>query len=301
MLFPGQGSHGLPMLDALVLLPGFAKRYELLCKHLDFDPVDFVRKKDPGAINSNLISSALTVLASVLALDEYRRVNSEKPEFVSGYSVGQWTALYAAGVISYEKLIEVVVHRARLMDKCSDARPGGMLAVIGLAPEPLISLCHELSSAEKIISISNYNCYGQYTLSGDLALIQVAQEEIAKLSPKKLAAIPVSGAWHSPILADAAAEFENYLQTCSFSAATAKVVDNVSGEYLDTGDTKVMLETLAKQVSHPVQWHKGMKLLIADAANEFVEIGYGNTLTKFGMFIDRSVEHKAFFPSPVNV
>lgn len=300
LLFPGQGSQSLAMLDALSSSQGFAERYPVLCKCLNSDPVEHIRTIDPSAINSNLISSGLTVLASVLALEQYRRPSSSKAEVYSGYSVGQWTALYAAGVLSFEKLIELVTYRATLMDKCSSLRPGGMLAVIGVAPEPLESLCADLSSPEKQIAISNYNCYGQYTLSGDLDLIEAAQSSITQMSPKKLLRIPVAGAWHSSILAEAALEFEKYLRTCKLNRPAAQVIDNVTGDYLDT-DPEKMIVTLAKHVSHPVQWHKGMQRLVGDGVTECVEIGYGNTLTKFGMFIDCSIEHRAFFPSPAIV
>lgn len=300
LLFPGQGSQSMAMLDALSSLPGFAEKYDVLCRRLDSDPVEHIRSKDANAINTNLFSSGLTVLASVLALEEYLRTGASKPEVVSGYSVGQWTALHAAEMLSYENLIEVITRRAALMDKCSAKRPGAMLAVIGIAPEPLESLCAELSGSGKIIAISNYNCYGQYTLSGDLELVESAQAGISEMSPKKLARIPVAGAWHSSILDEAALEFEKYLRTCKFEKPVAQIIDNVTGDYMQT-DIESMIITLAKHVSHPVQWHKGMLRLVGDSVTEFVEIGYGNTLTKFGMFIDRTVEHRMFFPSTVNV
>lgn len=300
LLFPGQGSQSLAMLDSLRSLPDYKEKYAVLCKCLDFDPVERAQTDDANVINANAVSSGLTVLASVLALEEFRHTTSLTPEVFSGYSVGQWTALYAAQVLSFEKLIEVVAYRATLMDKCSAKRPGGMVAVIGIEPEPLLSLCAELSSADKVITISNYNCYGQYTLSGDVALIEAAQDKIAQMSPKKLARIPVAGAWHSSILAEAAVEFEKYLRTCNLSLPAAQIVDNVTGDYL-TPDPESMVVTLAQHISHPVQWHKGMLLLIGDGVTECVEIGYGNMLTKFGMFINRSIEHRAFFPCAVKV
>lgn len=300
LLFPGQGSQNVAMLDALSSLRGFAEKYEVLCKCLDLDPIQLIRKEDADAINSNLISSGLTVLGSVLALDEFAQTSGSRPEIVSGYSVGQWTALYAAQVLSFSKLMELITYRATLMDKCSARRPGGMLAVIGVAPEPIQAVCDELSSSEKVIAISNFNCYGQYTLSGDLELMDVAQDSISKLSPKRLLRIPVAGAWHSSILDDAAAEFETYLRNCNLNRPVSQVIDNVTGDYLDT-DPESMIITLAKHISHPVQWHKGMLRLLADGVSECIEIGYGNTLTKFGMFIDRSIEHRTYFPSGVGV
>jgi [acyl-carrier-protein] S-malonyltransferase len=286
------------MLDALRPLPGFKEKYEVLCNCLNFDPIEIIQERDSTAINANVISSGLAVLASVLALDEFRETSASKPEVYSGYSVGQWTALYAAEVLTFKKLTEIITNRAVLMDTCSARRPGAMLAVIGVEPEPLIAMCAELSSPDKVIAIGNYNCYGQYTLSGDVALIDAAQDLIAKMSPKKLARIPVAGAWHSSILDDAALQFEQYLRTCTLSSPAAPIVDNVTGDYLNT-EPESLVVTLAKHISHPVQWHQGMLRLIADGVTECIEIGYGNTLTKFGMFINRSIEHRAFFPSPV--
>jgi [acyl-carrier-protein] S-malonyltransferase len=141
--------------------------------------------------------------------------------------------------------------------------------------------------------VSNYNCVGQYTLAGTADAVAAAERALAELKPRKMARVPVSGAWHSPLLAEAHARFHAYLAAVPLAPPAVPVVDNVTGAWLPTERT-ALDRHLARHLDHPVLWEQGIKTLLAKGARRFVEIGYGNVLTKFGFFIDRSVEHQAF-------
>jgi len=171
-----------------------------------------------------------------------------------------------------------------------------MLAVIGLKAEVLENLCDGLRATSQRVWVSNYNCVGQYTLAGTAAAIARAEDALAALKPKKMARVPVSGAWHTPLLAAAHAGFAAYLAGVALAPANVPVVDNATGGWLPT-ERPALDRHLARHLDHPVLWEQGMRALLAEGAARFVEIGYGNVLTKFGFFIDRSVEHQAFYVS----
>lgn len=293
LLFPGQGAHDVKMLEGVRDLPGFAARYALVADALGGSPLDEIAAGHAEYLNQNRVTALLTLLASSLSLDLFHDKTGGRADFVSGYSVGQWTALYAAGALSFEQLVAVVAKRSQLMDQCFAGIPGAMLAVIGLKAEVLENLCDGLRAKSQRIWVSNYNCVGQYTLAGTGEAIAHAEAALAELKPRKVARVPVSGAWHTPLLAAAHAEFRAYLAGIALTPTTVPVVDNVTGGWLPAERPAFDLQ-LARHLDHPVLWEQGVRTLLAAGARRFVEIGYGNVLTKFGFFIDRSVEHQAF-------
>lgn len=295
LLFPGQGAHDPKMLDGVKGLPGFAERYALVSDALGSAPLDAIAD-DPDYLNQNRVTALLTLLASSLSLDRYHETTGRRADFVAGYSVGQWTALYAAGALSFERLVAVVAKRSALMDACFVETAGAMLAVIGLKADVLEGLCERLRGEGHQVWVSNYNCVGQYTLAGTASAIAAAEAAVAELKPRKAARVPVSGAWHSPLLATANAGFHAYLASVALEPPSVPVVDNVTGDVLPADRTTLDLR-LADHLDHPVLWEQGIKTLLGRGARRFVEIGYGNVLTKFGFFIDRSVEHQAYYVS----
>jgi [acyl-carrier-protein] S-malonyltransferase len=296
LLFPGQGAHDVKMLDGVRGLPAFRERYELVASTLGSSPLDEIATGNAAYLNQNRVTALLTLLVSSLSLDLYQEKTGSRADLVAGYSVGQWTALYAAGALSFDELVAVVARRSALMDECFVDTPGAMLAVIGLRSEALEELCARLRDDSHPVWVSNYNCVGQYTLAGTATAIAAAEAAVAELKPRKAARVPVSGAWHSPLLEAAHAHFKAYLADVPLAPARVPVIDNVTGDVLPS-DRPPLDTQLARHLDHPVLWEKGIKTLLERGARRFVEIGYGNVLTKFGFFIDRSVEHQAFYVS----
>ncbi len=294
LVFPGQGAHDVKMLDGVRGLPGFAARYALVADALRSSPLDEIAAGNAEYLNQNRVTALLTLLVSTLSLDAFREAHGRDADFVSGYSVGQWTALYAAGAVSFEQLVEIVAVRSALMDDCFVDVAGAMLAVIGLKAEVLENLCDGLRAKSHRVWVSNYNCVGQYTIAGAADAIDAAERALAELKPRKIARVPVSGAWHTPLLAAAHAGFAKYLAGVPIAPTTVPVVDNVTGGWLPA-ERPALDQQLARHLDHPVLWEQGIRALLAKGAKRFVEIGYGNVLTKFGFFIDRSVEHQAFY------
>jgi len=300
ILFPGQGAHNISMLEPLRQHKSFLMQYEIICNCLGFDPLARIGAGEVDLINTNAVSSLLTVLASVIAFDEWKKENLE-PRWIAGYSVGQLTALYASGSIPYNRLIEIVAIRASMMDECALKFPGSMMAVIGISPAPLEKFCSELRSRGLPIYISNFNCYGQYTLAGTQLAIKISLSEILALSPKKVILLPIAGAWHSPLMDQASQELHAYIADIHFDSLKIPVIDNVSGEFLPI-DSQNLKERLSKQVNHAVLWEAGIRNILKRGCSRFIEIGYGNVLTKFGFFIERSsIDHLSFYPNRVDV
>lgn len=298
LIFPGQGPHGLAMLSVVKRSLFFQSRYELVCEHLKDDPFIRVQKGDLDYLNQNKVSSLLTVLVSSVYLDLYRAMeeNQKRSFLFAGYSVGQWTALYAAQAISFETLLAVVKKRAELMDACFErSNEYGMLAMIGIPESVITDLCILYQRKNEPLFTAAFNCPGQYSLSGSLKVLERVSQELRSLNPKKVCALPVSGAWHCPLLSPAEKIFRGYLESIPITIPNSSVLDNVTGEFLPS-EAFSLKEQLSKQITSPVRWEKCVRTLAQNGIHQFVEIGFGNMLTKFGFFIDRQYSHQKFQP-----
>jgi len=296
LLFPGQGAQSETMLDALAAFDAFRPRYDVVCNALGLDLLDEARA-GRASVHANLTGSVMTVLASAISLDLLRDAHVDGPfAGTAGYSVGQWTALYAAGSISFEQLIRIVKRRAELMDACAAANPGSMLAVIGVAEAPLEALCGRIRDGGHFVAIANYNAVGQYSLSMAAGAEEIVMREVQALKPAKCIPLRTGGGWHSRLMTSARDGLLQLLESEELRAAAMPVVDNASGDFLPA-DIASGRERLADQVCQPVRWSGGVETLIARGAARCIEVGYGNMLSKFGFFINRKVRHLTFHTS----
>lgn len=295
-VFPGQGAHGPSMLDYFRDVLGFDLDYARLCDRLGYDPLASSRP-----LCGNAESSLLTVLASVLAL---RKIRAQHPHFLpmafAGYSVGQWTALYAAGIIPVEQLFDLVFRRAELMDAClAEWQPSGMLAVIGVREADVREVCTIITQRGFLLEITNENAPGQFTLGGTLAALNEAETLFALKHPKRMIRLPVAGAWHSSWMQPAVVGIKSMLSQETFLPASCPIIDNTTGGWLPTVPAE-LVDALARQVAAPVKWSDGIRTLEAHGVRHVIEVGYGDVLTKFGFFISRAVRHVALVPSVRN-
>lgn len=301
LVFPGQGAQSVGMLEPFRGAPRFDERLRKVCEWLGFDPLA-AATSDPTVLNRNAVSSLLTVLASLSALEVLRSARPTSPVACAGYSVGQWTALHAAGRLAEDDLFRVVAGRARLMDAClSPSSPSGMLAVIGVREADLEAVCAELRDDEATrvgapLTIANYNAPGQFTLAGSEVALARAEVALAALHPKRVVRLGVAGAWHGPEMAPAVHGLAASLAELPLAPGAVPVIDNVTGAFLPD-DPDACRAALARQVAAPVRWMDGVRTLIAHGATCLLEVGFGDVLTRFGFFVDRSVSHRAMAPS----
>jgi [acyl-carrier-protein] S-malonyltransferase len=286
------------MLDPFRHACQFPTYYGQVCELLGYDALSEAASH-PEILNRNAASSLLTVLASVLALELLSETAPAfQPLAAAGYSVGQWTALHAAGALSVEDLLLVVYERACLMDACvSAAAPSGMLAVIGLGAADIVELCAEANTCGMPLQITNDNAPGQITLGGTERSLRFAEERLRPMGPKRLHRVPAAGAWHSKLLKDAVPQLADFLNGIVLCPLRIPVIDNTTGDWLP--ETVVPLRAaLARHVAAPVLWRQGIQTLAAFGVSDFLEVGYGDLLTKYGFFIDRSLRHVASAPPP---
>ncbi|TGD98921.1 ACP S-malonyltransferase [Methylobacterium nonmethylotrophicum] len=291
LLFPGQGAQHPGMLEPFRGAPGFRESAAVVSDLLGFDLPASIEAR-PEILRENAVSSLATVLASVAAL---RGVQAGETAAVAGYSVGQWTALHAAGSLPEEALFRLVHARARLMDEALAASaPSGMTAVIGLRAADVAAVCGEVAAPDHPVGVTNDNAPGQVTIGGTLQALDRVEARLSALRPKALRRLAVAGAWHSPLMAPAAAALAELLRGLPLASPRLPVVENVAGDWL----TGTPHDLLARQVAAPVRWMQSVRTLAASGIRTCLEVGYGDVLTRFGFFIDRSLTHLALAPPP---
>lgn len=209
------------------------------------------------------------------------------PDIVAGHSLGEFTALAAAGVLSFEDALALVAKRGELMQNAGEIHPGTMAAIIGLDDQVVEEICEEAAAAvNKPVVPANYNCPGQLVISGDVEGVKKAVE-LAKEKGSRLARLlPVSGAFHSPLMRPAFEELRAELENLNFHDAHYAVYSNVSATPVTDG--KEIKERLLKQLISPVRWTQTLQRMAEDGAKEFIEIGPGNVLQGL---VKRTVEN----------
>jgi [acyl-carrier-protein] S-malonyltransferase len=198
--------------------------------------------------------------------------------------------MHLAGMLDLHALLRAVWTRALLMNETEGAQRGAMLAVIGLKESLVVDACASVSTPADPVQIANFNCPGQYTLAGSRAAVEAVRPLLVNAKAHKIVDVPVQGAWHSPLMAAAVPRFHAFLTDVELAAPRVPVLGNLTGNPLPT-DAGALRTELARHLTMPVQWNGVIQHLLANKIGRFVEAGFGNTLTKFGMFIDRSVSH----------
>lgn len=296
LVFPGQGVQQKGMLSSFSSNPKFPDLYEKVCTLIGRD---LMKSEDlyPKHLELNLSSSLFTVLASIIGMDEFKAHNPNVNVLgVAGYSAGFWASLYSAGMIDEYTLLDIVATRAKIMDACLEGQQStGMLAVIGVSRSDIVDTLNKLQQRGSVVVLSNDNAPALVTLSGNLSGLSEVELSLRKFKPKKVKRVPVAGAWHSPYMEPAVKPLAEYLDGIVFKQPNAVVINTANGQNLTTPTDPL---ELSRQLLQPVQWRQSVKHLISTGVMRFVEIGYGDMLTRFGFFIDRTVQHLAIEPLP---
>lgn len=213
-------------------------------------------------------------LHSAIANDLYN--NNSKFEAVAGHSVGEYAALYSAGVISFEDALELVSLRGELMFNTGELVPGTMYAVIGMDDEKLINLCKELNTDGNVVVPANFNSPGQIVISGTREYLRnnagIFKENGARMAME----LPVSGAFHSPLMQPAKEELEIAINKTKFNNSTIPVYNNVDAN--PETNSEILKQKLITQLTSPVLWTQTLENLNSDGYTDFIEIGPGNVL-----------------------
>lgn len=206
------------------------------------------------------------------------------PDMVAGHSLGEFSALVAAGALSFEDGLKLVSARAKAMQKACEARPSTMAAVLALPDEKVEEIC---ASIPDVVAPANYNCPGQVVISGSIEGIDAACEKMLEAGAKRALKLKVGGAFHSELMLPAQEELSEAIYASKFSTPICPVYQNVDGK--PHTDPEEIKENLVKQLTAPVRWTYDVQAMIADGADEFVELGPGNVLQGLVKKIDRKM------------
>ena len=240
---------------------------------------DFARLcfEDPEGtlVQTDNAQPALT-LVSLVAF-EVLREEGYVPSVVAGHSVGEYAALYAAGVCSFADVMRVVQVRGRAMKLAAERHPGGMVAVLGLGRDAVSEVCEDVREVGSV-EIGNQNSSLQFVLTGDSDALQQAADLAMKRGAKRVVPLKVSGPWHSRFMADAQEPLRHALAQCEVLAPDIPVIANVTAkEY--PAEPAIICENLVAQITRPVLWAQSMSLLVSRGSLLFVEVGPGKVLS----------------------
>jgi len=285
-LFPGQGSQYPGMGKELAgLYPAAQSVFDEANKTLGFSVSDlcFTGTEEALKLTANTQPAILTV--SVAAY----RVLAEKgvrPDFVAGHSLGEFSALVAAGGLEFADAIKLVRRRGEYMQSAVPEGVGAMAAILGLAPAQVTELCRKAANGQ-VVAPANLNSPEQTVISGNAEAVKRAVELASAGGAKRAVMLAVSAPFHSALMLPAAQRLETDLREVEFHTLRVPLVTNTDAEITTSGDET--RESLIRQVSLPVRWEESVRVLVEQGVNTFVEVGPGRVLTGLLRQIDRSV------------
>ncbi len=286
-MFPGQGSQYIGMgKEFYEQIPICKEVYDLASEvtGLDIPALCFEENEKLNITEYTQICMLATEAAIYMALEQ----NGYQPDVTAGLSLGEYGALIASGVMTAEEAFELVRKRGIFMQEAVPAG-GAMAAVLGLDAAAIEQICRE--TAEQTgseVSIANYNCPGQIVISGQEEAVHLAGETCKASGAKRVVPLKVSGPFHSKMLRGAGEKLKEELKKVEISDSFVPYIANVTADYVTKKEEVKPL--LASQVSSSVRWQQTIERLIADGADEFVEIGPGRTLSGFVKKVNRDVK-----------
>jgi [acyl-carrier-protein] S-malonyltransferase len=289
-LFPGQGSQYVGM--GRELYEAFPSAHAVFDQADDIldTPLSELCFDGPAEALDDTFNTQPAILAtSIAALRALEEQGSDHPAYVAGHSMGEFSALVAAGVVSLEDGLKLVRERGRLMKQAGEQSPGGMAAIIALDREIVEGICTAVrEQSGEYVGIANDNCPGQLVISGAAEALEQTMALAEDQGAKKAQRLAVSIAAHSPLMADVAAEFCRALDATSFHEAATPVVANATARPLTDPDE--IRDALGRQLTSPIHWTDSVRWMIKQGVTRFTEVGPKEVLTGLVKRIDRSVE-----------
>ncbi len=267
-IFPGQGSQFPGM--AQDLYPLHRELMEKANSILGFRITDVMFEGSADELKATRVTQpAIFIHSVVLACCS----GLEAPAMAAGHSLGEFSALAAAGAMDFEDALRLVAVRASAMQKCCEQVPGTMAAIIKLPTETIEEIC---ASCSGIVVPANYNCDGQVVISGEAEAVAEACAKMKEAGAKRALPLAVSGAFHSPLMEPASLELAEAIDKTPFRVPACPVYQNVTA--LPATDPAVIKENLLRQLTSPVRWTQTVQNMVADGADYFLEIGPGTVL-----------------------
>ncbi len=286
-VFPGQGAQFTGMGKELYENNPVAKElFEKANEILGFRITDIMFEGTAEELKQTKVTQPAVFLHSVITAicmgDEFQ------PDMVGGHSLGEFSALVAAGALSFESGLRLVYARAMAMQKACEAAPGTMAAIINLSDEVVENICAEVSTEGNVVVPANYNCPGQLVISGNVDAVNQACEKLKAAGAKRALVLPVGGAFHSPLMQPAKDELQEAIEATEFSTPRCPIYQNVDAQaHTDAAEIKA---NLIAQLTASVRWTQETNNMLAAGATEFTECGPGKALQGMISKIAKGVE-----------
>lgn len=271
-IFPGQGSQFSGMGKSLYERGGAAKEYfDRANDILGFRITDVMFAGTDEELKQTKVTQPAIFLHSVIL---FETVPDLVPQMVAGHSLGEFSALVANKVLTFEDGLKLVAKRAAAMQRACEINPSSMAAVIGLDDAKVEEICREFTN--EVVVAANYNCPGQLVISGSTAGVQQACEKLKAAGAKRALLLPVGGAFHSPLMEPAREELKDAIAATHFNNPTCPVYQNVDAHpYIDPN---LIRQNLINQLTSPVRWTQSVQRMAANGATHFTEVGPGSVL-----------------------
>lgn len=270
-VFPGQGSQFPGMgKDLYENNPTARNLFEKADEILGFSISDIMFNGTADDLKQTKVTQPAVFLHSVImaqCLEDFC------PDMVAGHSLGEFSALVACGALDFESALKLVAVRAQAMQKACESNPGTMAAVINLAEEKITEIC---STCSGIAVPANFNSKRQIVISGEVSAIEEACVKMKEAGARRALVLPVGGAFHSPLMEPARQELADCIEQTDFKTPVCPIYQNVTAK--PTMDPVEIKENLLKQLTSPVRWTHTVENMIADGAEEFIEVGPGAVL-----------------------
>ncbi|KGO79535.1 ACP S-malonyltransferase [Flavobacterium beibuense F44-8] len=283
-VFPGQGAQFTGMGKELYENSPLAKElFEKANDILGFRITDIMFEGTAEQLKETKVTQPAVFLHSVILAKTLG--DDFKPEMVAGHSLGEFSALVAAGALTFEDGLKLVSQRAMAMQKACEITPSTMAAVLGLEDKVVEDICEQ---TEGVVVAANYNCPGQLVISGETTAVERACEALKAAGAKRALILPVGGAFHSPMMEPAREELAAAIEKTQFAAPVCPVYQNVPASAVTNPDE--IKQNLIIQLTAPVKWTQSVQNMIADGATLFTEVGPGNVLQGLVKKINKEAE-----------
>lgn len=287
VVFPGQGSQfvgmGKDFYDNYDVCKDFFKKADTALGY-SLSDIMFNGPEDALKMTQNTQPALVTMSAAVWEIIK----DKVKPSYFAGHSLGEYSALYAAGGLSFEDTVCAVHNRGKFMQSAVPVGVGAMSAVLGLDEESVMKVCTSISKDGFIVESANFNCPGQIVIAGHKEAVEKAGEELKTAGAKRVIGLPVSAPFHCSLMKKAGLDMTEYLKNITINKLNIPVVNNIDAT-METEPSDV-LNALIRQVSGTVKWTQSIEYMVNAGVTKFIEVGAGSVLTGLIKKINKTVE-----------